>query len=583
MLAQFDAQGAQDITARMIALKRHMDTLSDPGAVFNEYPNAPWNTTRYDWSGIYPPDSQEYRAQFNARLALALGLQFNTTPDRYGRPGRAQQGEQEAQEETQQGEQEPAQAPLHVYNGVLTDSELIIMQHGKLARLALSQPMQHAGDIWQLCLDYQLRAIWVVAGSEISERATKDFIEAARPGWEVQAVSYTRGPGEHTPMCKYAMGYRKGYASCSVSFAGHNDRWDVDTVTNPLLLLATITYIEDAIKYRAIFSPGRTGQQLIQRKNTGERANWIRPVPELATIAPIVDTGVNDLNWKRPLSEQEAQGGYCIVGFDKSSQYTASCTSALLGEGAPRWVAVPHFDMKHLRPGVYKCTITGESEWNGAALPHPTDGVTSGWFWAYTVKLLLELGYTVAIDEAWIWEHKQAHTTLRAWAETIWNATRALKEDTTRYSNAQARALAYDNSKNIGRHAIGLLNRPPDDTTRPGAYSGYRPDWNRLIIDNARYLISRRIMKYAAMGFIPLGVHVDCIFYAIPTNDVNAIPDMLDRAGMLGGFKVKHANLGAIPITEEIAAWFANPALDMSEINERLNRIDRNASTRKDV
>jgi hypothetical protein len=476
------------------------------------------------------------------------------------------QGKQDAQ-----GKQEP----LQVYNGVLTDSGLVMIAQGKPARVALAAPVMNLGDILQLCLDHKLRAIWVLAGSALSSRATVDFVEAARPSWELRGVSYTSGAGAHVPMCKFASGYKPDEKTCYVGFAAHNDGWNMEDVVSPLVLLAALTYQEDALAAPALFSPGNAGRKLMERKNTKVREAWVRPVPELHTIAPIVDTGVNDCTWKRPLNEQERAPGSYIQAFDKNAMYPASCTSALLGEGMPTWVAMPHFDMKHLRPGVYKCTITGESPFNGVTLPHPTDGLTSGWFWTYTVKLLLELGYTVAIDEAWVWEHEQAHTTLRPWAESMYAARRSLKENTTRYTNAQARALAYDNIKGVANNAIGLLAHVPANPDWKGAYDWFRPDWNRLIKDNARYWMFRRMMKYAALAFSPVAIHADCLYYALPTNDLHAIPEMLDRAGSLGGFKVKYARLGAVPVTQEVATWFDE--LDITEINSRLLGLNRRA------
>lgn len=566
------AQGEQEAApARMSALKRHMDALPDPGVPFNVWPNPPWNTVPYEWNAIYPPDSQEHKAQLLARYALATGLQYNTTPDKYGRPGRAQD-KQEQPAQARGSEQEPKREPLHVANGILTDSGLVFMRDGKPARVPIARP-EHIGDILQLCLSYRLRTIWVLASCSVSDLATEDFIEAARPGWEISGLSMHKVTG----FCKFVSGWKKHASerterkTCYVGFAAHNERWDFEDIASPLLLLAALAYLEDALHVPALFSPSNVGKKLMELETSGARAGWARPSLTVRDIPAITDTGAQDCVWKRPLHAQEQGAGMFLLAYDKNAMYPASCTSVLLGSGEPEHRERPGFDVKKPLPGVWHITISGISRY--PALPHPTDGVTSGWFWSYTVKACIEMGFHVDISEAWVWpEH---HTILRAWAERLRDARKALKTDTSRYSNAQARALAYEKSKDIGRHAIGLLDHKPDEARGAHDYDWYRPDWNALVKDNARYLLLRRLIKMFDMGYSPVGVHVDCIFYVLPTNDVTALPGMLDRSQEQGGFKVKYARLGAVPVTGELVDWFENPFMEIGEINQRLLQLNR--------
>lgn len=585
--------------ANAIEVKQRMNALPNPHVAMNEYPNPPWNTTAYNWDETYQENSPQYRAQQLAKQALTIGLHYSTV-DRYA--GIREQIEHEragvqslgvsSRERKQVQSMETARScePLQTENnGIVTDTGLILIKQGKPARVPFSREICHVGDIMQLCLDHNLRAIWVLAGTRLSELATREFIEAARGSWEVRSISYTKVPAGYVHMCKFVSGWKKKDAragagdgrTCYVGFAEHNERWDFEEITSPLLLLATLAYLEDAFDMAMLYSPSNTGKRLMQRSNERERVKWIQPVKELATIPPVVNTSANDCVWKRPLTEQEAAQGF-LVAYDKNSQYPASCTSVLLGVGLPAYVSRPQFDIKKLQPGVWHIKLSGNSTFNGLTLPHPVMGygetiepIIDTWAWSYTVKLCIELGYTVDIVEAWVWE--EAHTTLRPWASETWASRSTLKTDTERYPNAQARQVAYERAKSIANHAIGLLATAPANPNWAGAYDLYRPDWRELIRDNARYWMFRRIMKYLDMGYSPVGCFVDCLYYVTSeSNPETALAGFMDRAGKLGGYKVKYSRAQVFPVSL-IASLFNDESLDMGSINAKLLELDRQA------
>jgi hypothetical protein len=479
--------------------------------------------------------------------------------------------------------QERMQPPMKIVNGVITDSHLCCMWQGRLAKLAHPYQVRHVGDLLQICLDYGLQTVWVLAGTDLSARATREFIEGSSPTWNTKGVSYTSGPKGHIPMCKFLRAWKSQNARADsesardvcIGFAEHNDRWDLDGITHPVILLATITYLEDALDTPIEFSPNHVGMYLMQRENTKQRKEWTRPV-RMIDYPPAANTGVSGISWKRVLTEDELFM-LGIVAYDKNGMYSASCTGVLLGSGEPTHITCPTFHTKEseLQPGVWRCQISGSSPFNGRELPHPTDGVTRGWFWTYTVKLLLELGYNVEISEAWVWDHKESHTILRPWAESLWQARLSLKTNTERYTNRQARVYAYEASKEVANQGMGLLDHKPDHPDWKGAYDWYRPDWYALLKDNARYQMFWRIRKYLGLGFTPVGIHEDCLYYV--TNDPTpetALPGMMDRRDKLGGYKVKYAHVQVIPM-EVAAPLFNDPGMDMGQVNSIFNAYDR--------
>src|SRR5579859_3370371 len=194
-IAAQEAQEARELSpweANAIDLKQRMNALPDPGAGINEYPNPPWNTIAYEWNAVYEETSPQYRAQQLAKQALAMGLRYSTV-DKYAaireQIARERAGVQSLGALPQERKQvqsmpatsatgAPAREPLQTENnGIVTDSGLILIKQGKPARVPFSREIRHIGDIMQLCLDHNLRAIWVLAGTRLSELATKDFIE----------------------------------------------------------------------------------------------------------------------------------------------------------------------------------------------------------------------------------------------------------------------------------------------------------------------------------------------------------------------------------------------------------------------
>ena len=472
--------------------------------------------------------------------------------------------------------------PVEVRNGVLTDTHLYYKRDGKLVKHVVTHAPVHAGDILQFCLDYHLSAIWVMSQTQASARATQAFIDAGRSQWTIetaQVVTVKRDQQRAT----FIGGWKKASERKAsdtgdqvfICFAEYATDWKLDRITDPVTLLATVSYIEDALAQAVKtpvpirFSPGNVGKEVMFIVNGRKRNQWIAHI-DVNQYAPVVTEKVNQRLWKRALtSEEQAQAW--IVAYDKNSSYPASCTSVMLGTGNPTLVDHPTFDARSERPlpGIWHCTISGSSEYDGVTLPHPTDGKTSGWFWSYTVKLLHELGYQVTIDQAYVWQ--EGHTILRPFAEKLWQARASLQTNHIRYPHAQARGHAQDAVKRIMNVSLGWLdigkNRVLDDKDTPWYH---RPDWYQLLKDNAHYRMFWSIRTQRKNGYVPVGLYEDCLYYATSERDHTlAVPGMMKKVG-LGGFKQKYDADVSMALA---APLFNNPAIDMYQINSTFNDL----------
>src|SRR6266852_7095802 len=137
----------------------------------------------------------------------------------------------------------------------------------------------------------------------------------------------------------------------------------------------------------------------------------------------------------------------------------AGGTSARLGEGNPEHMTGAQLAAlgDKLPTGVYHIELSGESQFDGLRLPHPTEGYTDTWAWVYTTMLARDLGYHVEIKEGYIWQKEKAHTVLRPWAENLWQGRAGLKtNDAQLYRNEEGRLAVYNAINTVIRGGLGM-------------------------------------------------------------------------------------------------------------------------------
>lgn len=574
--------------------------LPDPNVACNEYPNPPWNTVQYDWHAEYPVCSPEWFAQHGAKNALKIGLQYGTRDlaeeqrtnlARYLETQKTHEEQGEMVTERKAKEKKPIQPHI----AVLTDEYLYFYTEGTLIRRAVQ--VETIADIFQSGMDAKVHAVWILPQSELSGRATREWIEAPDSTWIRKNPQYEQSVNG-LEMCTCVCGYKNRVMRASgetgreivVMFPEWND-WALDAITEPITLLGAIAYLEDALGIPIKYKPNSYGRRLMIAYNEeNTEKGWIQPI-NIHKAIPI-SLAYADCIWTLKLSAEEieelkARGLIKVVAYDKNSQYTGACTSVKLGVGTPVHEQSPQFNVKNPLPGIWHCRIRGESIFDGKQLPHPTDGKTEGWFWTYTVQLLFDLGYTVEIEEAYIWH--ESHVLLRKWATTLWDARCQLNSKSpecneARYKSKAARDSAFSAIKIVLNSSLGMLAHKKDldaleailldpnssDNDRKYAaqsLSWYRPDYYDLLRDRARSLMYRRMKKFFESNAVLLGIQTDCLYYAASTSDHDtAIPGMMDRADLLGGFKRKYK--GVDFTLDELAEYFLDPRADIRRVNK---------------
>jgi hypothetical protein len=534
---------------------------------------APWNDVVFDASATYPAGSREWFAQ----IRLGFQTKYSLLADQARRAvaGSAKIASQSQSQEARATEPEPQSQPrrqaepqqktepLECVNGVLDNGWLYFLRAGRLVRHHFDK-IESGSDILQLALAFGLRTVWVFPGSAESARATKEFVEGGSGSekWKINNPQYSKNQSH---LCTFLRGWKQKEhreatedgREVGVGFAEHGD-WVFKKCRNPVQMLGSTAYLEDAIGTNIAYSSHSVGRKLMEIANSKRgRKEWIRPI-DIRRYPAVIGTA-DVLQWKRGLTEEEAEEEW-IDGYDKNSDFGAGCTHAKLGSGEP--IHIGEMDLTEetkILPGRYYIRLGGSSVWNGHELPHPTDGRSEGWFWSSTVQLAVKCGYQVRIDEGWGWE--ESHTILRYWATDLWAARCRLNEkhkdcDRQRYFSQEARKWAYESVKQIINTSIGLLAHPPENEGWTGATNWYRPDWQALIVDAAKCEMFRRIQQVMqATGKKPIGCDTDCLYYVAETADhKQAIPGMMDRRDGLGGFKEKWGGK-ALP-TQVAAPWF---------------------------
>jgi hypothetical protein len=320
-----------------------------------------------------------------------------------------------------------------------------------------------------------------------------------------------------------------------IMFPRVGDTWEIAEASSPLILLATLEYIEQTLGIAPYWSAGDVGQRLMRAINGGTPQKWtapadLSPFPAIlaATRAP------RPFSWHRPPSPEEVARPY-LIGIDKNSAWPAACTHVRLGIGLPHHVSSQEIELAIPACGCYRLTNLVPPPILPCPLPGITELVPGEWIWAPTLGALHKLGFTVQIAEAYLWQ--EARTILRPWAEHLWHARQSVRSDATTYPQEEARALAQHALKKIANVGLQWLDLQGNEFSFGQAY--HRPDWYALIRDRARAAQLEQIAYFASKyKLAPLMIHVDALYYAVESPDIEqSLPGLLARSHALGGYK----------------------------------------------
>jgi hypothetical protein len=419
---------------------------------------------------------------------------------------------------------------------VLDDTQFI---NAKLEKTPVTDPIGDLGELAHQALEANVTYVWVMPGSQLSQRIERAFITGVDSEWDAFA-SYSR-IDENRPM--FARIWRKKTAGRAgrtiyVGFPEYGTwPWKCpDAIT----LLATVNYIDHALGLPVVWSPGYMALDLMKALNVEKRASWLsRLTVDLMTLP--TENGVTvplkksarDLTWKRALTPREKKMKW-VHKYDKNSMYLAACTGILLGEGDPDQVSGDAYDDR--LPGFWRVRADrAESLYDGVKLPSP---VRTEWMTTPVVICCRKLGYQVEVIEGYQWRDPgRYHRTLESWATTLWAVRQRLKVSSPtfdqEYKHAQGRENAYATISAIAHVGVGKLGDPD---TSGGLF---RPDIWALVVGRSFANMFYNIETFRKAGFTPALVYTDALWFI--SNDPNpetALPAIVDKQDKLGGYKV---------------------------------------------
>jgi len=411
--------------------------------------------------------------------------------------------------------------PTH---GIVTDTSIDYLKNGGFSSVSVdTSRLVNAGDFIDLALAHKLTQLWVMPGTELSNRlgdAGDTFVTDALPAYDLF-------PQELSP-------YLHGWKTIA-----HGDAVDLCLPEyieqfRPLLgaktsrdLYTTLYYIQHALGTPLKWTAGRTGVEIVKATNkTPERISFIRPCK--SDLTPFYEHAASDLTWSRPLGAGEDAMGYMQV-IDRNAMYLAPMSGLLVGAGECVHVNRPAFNKK--RPGLWHITLSGLSQFNGVDLPHPTNGEPDSWQDTPMVQCCLECGYQVEVIEAYVFS--EAHTTFTPFYERFRDARQALMMDTSSYKNDLARTIALDQVKRIYTRFTGLLGYHPADGEAQRWY--YRPDWRNAVVSEAKHRMFLTIKSFCESNPHLVAVYVDGLYLVSRSEDVNLTG--IELSQQLGKYK----------------------------------------------
>lgn len=388
---------------------------------------------------------------------------------------------------------------------VLSDDGLLTYSYATkaYARINIFQKLRidTLAELYAMAAGLEIANLWIAPGSRLSQDAYQLLMTAPRD--MAMDMSTARGGIPRFVLIK-------GSPSVKIAWPEWDDRWPWRRCCDAPTLLKSLLYLQDALEVKVEWSPGHTGQALMEQCNE-KHPNWLAPVELPATVKAHT---VVDMKWKRPLTKDEQRPGMWFHAFDKNSAYLAACTGVNLGEGEPEHIT-EHVTFQARVPGLWRIGDT--------------------WIWTPELEYLFtEMGDRPEIEEAYVWPCY--HQALRSWGEHMWTARQKLKPiEREGYSpeHRPAWQLAYTAIKLIYTQSLGWLTFE-------------RPDHWSMIVSGAyrSTAFKKRQMEHQAgltacfwnadgLGFVSWGKTLE------PYQRY-----MLNRVGMLGGYK----HVGSVPV-----------------------------------
>lgn len=417
-----------------------------------------------------------------------------------------------------------AMNPPQTSIGALTDTELLLVSviqgkrvlHSILLPPARSDPSGLLEHLWQA----ELTEAWVMPGTTLSRAATCAWFEQISSSWIVLPHPNVRQPTR--PDCVLLWPKDRSAGRRLVLIFPEHAGWGW-ALADTRSLLATVTYLEQALGRPISDSPALVAHHLLTELTRDHPPSHLRPAPvdlhtlqaEHGATVPLKESA-RDLAWMRPLTLAEQRQRY-LHKFTHLSGQLEGCLSVRLGAGAPEYSPTGRaYD--GIRPGIWRVHVErAGSVFDGKGLPGCLDGE---WMSTPQVRCCQDIGYRVQVREGWYWQ--EAHDLLKRWGTTLWQAASRLHVHTQVYRHALGRANALHTITRLAEFGVSILAQ--EQTA--GGWS--RPDWWVQVVGLGRALLFAQLVSLVRKGTMPVLVERDA-FWVISdeAHPLSAVPGLV--------------------------------------------------------
>ena len=437
--------------------------------------------------------------------------------------------------------------------GVLTDSEVLLVDvvQGRrvLSTRLLPPDTSELSGLFEYLWDTGLSSIWVMPATTLSRTATCARIEQAGSHWTVIVHPDPRESTRPSCVLLWPQGRSHGEGRrLTLSFPAHAG-WDW-RLPDARSLLATVTYLDQALATPVFDAAGRVAHQLLTHLVLDQAPSQARSSSvNLSTLvgsdghAIPLQHSARDLTWVRPLSHVEQRQRY-LHKYSHFSHLLEACLAVQLGYGGPQYSSTGRA-CNGIRPGIWHVrTELAGSVFDGKRLPGAVDGE---WMSTPQVNCCRDIGYQVHIEEGYYWHEAQA--LLKQWATTLWQGASRLHTHPELYRHAEGRTNALHTIKLLAQLGAEILLK--EQTA--GGWS--RPDWWVQIIGRSRALLFAHLVALVRKGTMPVLVNGDALW--VVSDDLNpltAVPGLVTPHRWRGysvGYEVP------LPLSREVREVFA--------------------------
>ena len=410
-----------------------------------------------------------------------------------------------------------AMNPPQTSIGALTDTELLLVSviqgkrvlHSILLPPARSDPSGLLEHLWQA----ELTEAWVMPGTTLSRAATCAWFEQISSSWIVLPHPNVRQPTR--PDCVLLWPKDRSAGRRLVLIFPEHAGWGW-ALADTRSLLATVTYLEQALGRPISDSPALVAHHLLTELTRDHPPSHLRPAPvdlhtlqaEHGATVPLKESA-RDLAWMRPLTLAEQRQRY-LHKFTHLSGQLEGCLSVRLGAGAPEYSPTGRaYD--GIRPGIWRVHVErAGSVFDGKGLPGCLDGE---WMSTPQVRCCQDISYHVEVREGYSWS--RSYDLLAPWARTLWQAAERLHTHPQSYRHPQGRANAAQAIRLLAQLGVAVLARGEAE----GGWA--RPDWLAQVVGRSRAMLFTHLAGLARKGVMPVLVIEDALW--VVSDDPNPL------------------------------------------------------------